>query len=157
LLFHGNFGSLANNRGNAVHFLLDCMALLNAPRKLFLCAQTCLVRPSGHADGADRLLHLMYILLCFSLLVTGFNPAWFRHYGFLEDEEACPPSGQGASAVCTIWLVQGEKTTGLVQRPSNKMIFNKNKERKVIITTIIIYSFYLNISFCYEICLTSDS
>jgi hypothetical protein len=50
------------------------------------------------------------------LLVTGFNPAWFGHYGFLEDEEACPPSGKGASSVCTIWLVQGEKTTGLVRR-----------------------------------------
>jgi hypothetical protein len=32
LLFHGNLGSLANNRGNAFHFPLDCMALLNAPR-----------------------------------------------------------------------------------------------------------------------------
>jgi hypothetical protein len=52
----------------------------------------------------------------FFLLVTGFNPAWFGHYGFLEDEEACPPSVQGASSVCTIWLVQGEKTTELVQR-----------------------------------------
>jgi hypothetical protein len=56
LLFHGNLGSLANNR-NAFHFLRDCMAMFKAPRKLLLCSQTCPVRPSGHAYGADRLLH----------------------------------------------------------------------------------------------------
>jgi hypothetical protein len=37
------------------------MALLNEPRKLIFCAQTCPVRPSGHADGADRLEKILYI------------------------------------------------------------------------------------------------
>ena len=42
---------------------------------------------SDHTGGAARLLHCMYILVCVFLLVTGFNPAWYGHYGFLEDEE----------------------------------------------------------------------
>ena len=32
LLFHGNLGSLANNRGNAFHFPRDCMAMFKASR-----------------------------------------------------------------------------------------------------------------------------
>jgi hypothetical protein len=29
-----------------------------------------------------------------ALLVTGFNPAWFGHYGFLEDEELVRQTGE---------------------------------------------------------------
>jgi hypothetical protein len=46
-------------------------------------------------------------LFVFFLLVTGFNPALFRHYGFLEDEGLVRQAGEKeASAVCTFWLVQ---------------------------------------------------
>ena len=33
-------------------------------------------------------------LFVFSLLVTGFNPAWFGHYGFLEDEGLVRQAGE---------------------------------------------------------------
>jgi hypothetical protein len=39
LLFHGNLGILANNRGNAFHFpRRDCMAMFNASRTFISCA-----------------------------------------------------------------------------------------------------------------------
>ena len=38
-------------------------------------------------------------LFVFFLLVTGFNPAWFGHYGLLEGEEDCPPCILEASAL----------------------------------------------------------
>ena len=48
----------------------------------------------------------MYILLCFLLLVTGFYPMWFGHYGFLESKKlAC-----GDRATCTT-MVHCERTT----------------------------------------------
>jgi hypothetical protein len=60
------------------------------------------------------LIHLSFSM-CFSFLSQVITR---RGLGILEDEEAqaFPPSGQEASSVCTIWLVQGEKTTGLVRR-----------------------------------------
>jgi hypothetical protein len=33
-------------------------------------------------------------LFVFSLLVTGFNPAWFGHYGFMEDEGLARQAGE---------------------------------------------------------------
>jgi hypothetical protein len=54
---------------------------------------------SSHVGGAASTASYVHLFV-FSLLVTGFNPAWFGHYGFLEDV------GREASAVCTFWLVQ---------------------------------------------------
>jgi hypothetical protein len=42
-------------------------------------------------------LHRMYILLCFLLLVTGFYPVWFGHWGRGLPVEI----GRGASTACT--------------------------------------------------------
>ena len=33
-------------------------------------------------------------LFLFFLLITGFNPAWYGHYGFLEDEELVRQAGE---------------------------------------------------------------
>jgi hypothetical protein len=35
-----------------------------------------------------------YVHLFVFLLVTGFNPAWFGHYGFLEDEGLVRQAGE---------------------------------------------------------------
>jgi hypothetical protein len=53
--------------------------------------------------------------VCVFLLVTGFNPAWSGHYGFLEDREACLLSRRGASAACTGRIVQWMEITELVR------------------------------------------
>jgi hypothetical protein len=42
---------------------------------------------SGHVGGAVQSSTASYVhLFVFFFLVTGFNPAWFGHYGFLVDE-----------------------------------------------------------------------
>jgi hypothetical protein len=48
-------------------------------------------------------------LFVFFLLVTGFNPAWFGHYGFLEDEEhlRCAPFGWRSERRLRSWSEYG--------------------------------------------------
>jgi hypothetical protein len=52
LLFHGNHGSRANNRGNAFHFPRDCMALFKASRTSISFLMNLSGMVSGHAGGA---------------------------------------------------------------------------------------------------------
>jgi hypothetical protein len=43
-------------------------------------------------------------LFVFFLLLTGFNPTWFGHYGFLEDEGL---SAKRARSICSVHLLAG--------------------------------------------------
>jgi hypothetical protein len=52
LLFHGDLGSLANNRGNAFHFPRDCMAMFKASRTFISSRMNLSNMVSGHVGGA---------------------------------------------------------------------------------------------------------
>jgi hypothetical protein len=52
LLFHGNLGSRANNRGNAFHFPRDCMAMFKASRTFISFRMNLSGMVSGHVGGA---------------------------------------------------------------------------------------------------------
>jgi hypothetical protein len=66
------------------------MTLFDAPRILIsLC-----INMSNMV--LEQVVHRMYILLCFLLLVTGFYPVWFGHCGFLEMKKlACGDRAKG--------------------------------------------------------------
>jgi hypothetical protein len=90
-LFHGNHRSRANNRGNAFHFPRDCMKMFNI--HFFFSHK--LVQHGLWRCWRCRSQTASYVhLFVFFLLVTGFNPAWFGQYGFLEDEGLVHQAGE---------------------------------------------------------------
>jgi hypothetical protein len=106
LLFHGNLGSLANNRGNAFHFPRDCMAMFKKASRTFIYFRMNLAgMVSGHVGGAV-VNCIVCTFVCVFPSCHRFLPGVVWALQFPGRLGACPPSGREASAVCTFWLVQ---------------------------------------------------
>jgi hypothetical protein len=89
LLFHGNHGSRANNRGNVFHFPRDCMVFKASRTSISFCMHLSSM-VSGHTGGA-----VVNCIVCTFVYVFLFvTPAWFGHYGFLEDEGLIRHAGE---------------------------------------------------------------
>jgi hypothetical protein len=63
---------------------------------------------SGHVGGAV-VNCIVCTFVCVFLLVTGFNPAWFGHNGFLEDEGL---SAKRARSICGVHLLAEQDEDG---------------------------------------------